>query len=91
MTHAHDFTLDAELDATTTWDDQDGDFESGYADDTDAPAVPKADRSRPGYSTGDLDLVERHELTFYGLCADCARQAGSHPARTKALAESRRR
>ncbi len=64
MTHAHDFTLDAELDATTAWDDQDGDFESGYADDTDATdgTVREADRSTPGYSTGDLDLVERHEL-----------------------------
>ena len=61
MTHAHDFTLAAELDATDTWDDQDGDFESGYADEP-TDGHRDARRSAPEYSTGDLDLVERHEL-----------------------------
>ena len=45
MTNAHDFTLDAELDATAGWDDDDedlddpddadDDWESGYADEPD--------------------------------------------------------
>ena len=63
MTHAHDFTLDAELAATDTWDEQGADpapdepedeFVSGYADD--------GSGDDPELSTGDLDLVERHEL-----------------------------
>ncbi|WP_408898285.1 GTPase HflX [Nocardioides sp. R1-1] len=56
--HAEDFSLAAALRATEGWDDPDtelddgpDDFESGYADEPD-----------PDLTTGDLDLVERHEL-----------------------------
>ncbi|TNM46118.1 GTPase HflX [Nocardioides albidus] len=51
---AEDFSLDAALRATEGWDDPEielDDFESGYADEPD-----------PDLTTGDLDLVERHEL-----------------------------
>jgi GTP-binding protein HflX len=51
MTNANDFSLDAELDATATWDDED--FTSGYADDPD----PEDD-----LTTGQQDLAERHAL-----------------------------
>ncbi|MBD8870651.1 GTPase HflX [Nocardioides donggukensis] len=51
MTNAPDFNLDAELEATTGWDDEDA-FTSGYADEPD-PEAP---------STGDQDLAERHAL-----------------------------
>ncbi|GAA1478177.1 GTPase HflX [Nocardioides aestuarii] len=58
MTNAHDFTLDAELDATDDWDsadDQQSDqFESGYAD---QPDPEEAD-----LTTGEQDLAERHQL-----------------------------
>jgi GTP-binding protein HflX len=57
--HAEDFSLAAALRATEGWDDPDDlaadtadDWESGYAD-----ADPDDD-----LTTGDLDLVERHEL-----------------------------
>ena len=73
MTHAPHFSLAAELDATQTWDEhedghhdpadpaetgagteaEDG-FTSGYAD--------EADPEEADLSTGELDLVERHEL-----------------------------
>ena len=52
---AEDFSLDAALRATEGWDDPDtefDDFESGYADEPDPEDL----------TTGDLDLVERHEL-----------------------------
>lgn len=45
---------------------------------------------------GDLEqmapkgfLVERHELTFYGRCADCARKAGASASKPKAVPASR--
>ncbi len=65
MTHAHDFTLDAELDATESWEDQDPTAQDDAADDAaERPAAARQDRTggRTDYSTGDLDLVERHEL-----------------------------
>ncbi|MBM0124164.1 GTPase HflX [Pimelobacter simplex] len=52
---AEDFSLAAALRATEGWDDPDtefDDFESGYADQPDPEDL----------TTGDLDLVERHEL-----------------------------
>ncbi|MBM7516321.1 GTPase HflX [Nocardioides nitrophenolicus] len=52
---AEDFTLADALRATEGWDDPDtefDDFESGYADEPDPEDL----------TTGDLDLVERHEL-----------------------------
>lgn len=52
---AEDFSLDAALRATEGWDDPEtefDDFESGYADQPDPEDL----------TTGDLDLVERHEL-----------------------------
>lgn len=57
MTNAHDFTLDAELDATDDWDEQDDQlepFESGY---TDEPDPEDTD-----LTTGEQDLAERHQL-----------------------------
>jgi GTP-binding protein HflX len=51
MTNApDDFTLDAELATTDTWEEG---FESGYADETD----PEAEQT-----TGEMDLAERHAL-----------------------------
>jgi GTP-binding protein HflX len=53
MTNAsEDFTLDAELEATDTWDDE---FQSGYADEPDP-------EERADTSTGAMDLAERHAL-----------------------------
>lgn len=52
---AEDFSLAAALRATEGWDDPDtefDDFESGYASEPDPEDL----------TTGDLDLVERHEL-----------------------------
>ena len=62
MTNAPDFSLDAELAATRTWD-ADGDddtWESGYADepvDVDGPDPEDTD-----LTTGEQDLAERHQL-----------------------------
>ncbi|QZY29655.1 GTPase HflX [Nocardioides coralli] len=47
MTNAPDFNLDAELEQTTAWDDDQ--FESGYADE-------------PELTTGEQDLADRHQL-----------------------------
>src|SRR4051812_1944385 len=78
MTNARDFNLDAELDATRTWDAIEGDvdaaddtdeLESGYADELDT-ADDAVDRVAPDApdpeeydpTTGELDLAERHQL-----------------------------
>ncbi len=57
MTNAHDFNLDAELDATQAWDDAEepsGDtWESGYADEPDPEDEP---------TVGAMELAERHAL-----------------------------
>ena len=53
MTNAHDFSLDAALDETADWDDDD--FVSGYADEAD-PEAPE------DLTTGEQDLAERHQL-----------------------------
>ena len=53
MTNAHDFSLDAALDETADWDDDD--FVSGYADDED-PEAPE------DLTTGEQDLAARHQL-----------------------------
>jgi len=78
MTNARDFNLDAELDATRTWNaiDEDVDaaddtdeLESGYADelDSDDDQVDRVDPDAPDPeeydpTTGELDLAERHQL-----------------------------
>ncbi len=58
MTNAHDFTLDAELDATDDWDSDDAlpddQFESGYAD--------EPDPEETDLTTGEQDLAARHQL-----------------------------
>ena len=54
MTNAKDFSLDAELDATEDWTDDD--FESGYADEPDPEDL----------TTGEQDLAERHALRRVG-------------------------
>ena len=57
MTNASDFNLDAELDATSAWENDE--FESGYAEpDLDAPDPEDTDDP----TTGQLDLAERHQL-----------------------------
>ncbi|HTW14322.1 MAG TPA: GTPase HflX [Nocardioides sp.] len=57
MTNASDFNLDAELDATSAWENDE--FESGYAEpDLDAPDPEDSDDP----TTGQLDLAERHQL-----------------------------
>jgi GTP-binding protein HflX len=77
MTNARDFNLDAELDATRTWDAIDADddatddaldddFESGYADEP-FDEEDRVDPSSPDPeeydpTTGELDLAERHQL-----------------------------
>ena len=53
MTNAHDFSLDAALDETADWDDDD--VVSGYADEAD-PEAPE------DLTTGEQDLAERHQL-----------------------------
>jgi GTPase len=53
MTDAKNFSLDAELDATEDWTDDE--FESGYADE---PDPEDAD----DLTTGEQDLAERHAL-----------------------------
>ncbi len=50
MTNAPDFNLDAELEQTDDWDDDD--FQSGYADEPDPEDL----------TTGEQDLAERHQL-----------------------------
>lgn len=75
MTNAPDFSLDAELAATRTWDaDADGgsDWESGYADpgaDTDESDVdlvsadgPDPEELDEDLTTGEQDLAARHAL-----------------------------
>ncbi len=59
MTNApEDFSLADELAATEAWDDDNDDFESGYADD-----VVSADGPDPEeLTTGAQDLAERHAL-----------------------------
>ncbi len=53
MTNAPDFNLDDELEQTDTWDDsEDGEFQSGYADEPDPEDL----------TTGEQDLAERHQL-----------------------------
>src|SRR6476659_6802527 len=63
MTNAPDFNLDAELDATATWDAEDeapdetdapDDWASGYADEPD----PEEDEP----TVGAMELAERHQL-----------------------------
>ncbi len=60
MTNEPDFTLDDELEATAGWDQDESEdsWESGYADGTDDD--PEDDR--PGLTTGEQDLAERHAL-----------------------------
>ena len=65
MTNAHDFNLDAELDATDGWDGaedlgtEDDGFQSGYAEDSwaDEPDPEDVDQT-----VGEMDLAERHAL-----------------------------
>lgn len=54
MSNAPDFNLDDELEATDDWDlpEDEGDFESGYADEPDPEDL----------TTGEMDLAERHQL-----------------------------
>ena len=54
MTNARDFSLDAALDETADWDDDDQ-FVSGYADEPDPE-----DTDDP--TSGEQDLAERHQL-----------------------------
>src|SRR6476660_6990408 len=65
MTNAHDFNLDAELDATDGWEGaedlgpEDDGFRSGYAEDSwaDEPDPEDVDQT-----VGEMDLAERHAL-----------------------------
>ena len=64
MTNAHDFTLDAELDATESWDAEDlgtdeaDDWQSGLSDSwPDEPDPEDVDQT-----VGEMDLAERHAL-----------------------------
>lgn len=67
--HAEDFSLEAELARTATWDLEDGDDLDQIDDvDTDADSDDwesgylSADGDDPEETTGDLDLAERHQL-----------------------------
>jgi GTP-binding protein HflX len=62
MTNARDFNLDAELDATETWDDSDDGWESGYADDATGSWASEPDPEDAEETTGEMDLAERHAL-----------------------------
>jgi GTP-binding protein HflX len=57
MSNAHDFSLDAELTATETWDDDE--FESGYAEE---PGSADGPDPEDDLTTGEQDLAERHAL-----------------------------
>lgn len=62
MSNAHDFSLDAELTATETWDDDanlDWDGESGYAEE---PVSADGPDPEEDLTTGEQDLAERHAL-----------------------------
>jgi len=77
MTNAHEFNLDAELDQTAGWEDDeivlDGDRvdesedtepddETDDADDAADFVSGYADEDDPEMTTGEMDLAERHEL-----------------------------
>jgi len=68
MTNARDFNLDAELDATRTWDEsetwddaEDG-WESGYADEPTDSWAGEPDPEDADETVGEMDLAERHAL-----------------------------
>ncbi|WP_193605682.1 GTPase HflX [Nocardioides dongkuii] len=65
MTNASDFTLDPELDETSAWEDADS-LDDSEPDDPDS-TEPEPDLSAPDPeevdpTTGQMDLVERHQL-----------------------------
>ncbi|MDQ1102718.1 GTP-binding protein HflX [Nocardioides zeae] len=63
MSNAPDFSLSAELAATSDWDDDD--FVSGYADEPDdlvEDVVPADGPDPEDLTTGAMDLAERHQL-----------------------------
>ncbi|MFC4782908.1 GTPase HflX [Nocardioides sp. MAHUQ-72] len=62
MTNARDFNLDAELDATETWDDSEDGWESGYADEATDSWVGEPDPEDADETVGEMDLAERHAL-----------------------------